>query len=180
VSVVGVLSADMLINFPDFRSAERAFNMMLQVRRRAGRRDSTPGRVVIQTTQPQHPVIRHLLTHDYLGFFQHEVAERRAHFYPPFTRLIYIFLKHRDEETLKTVAEIYGRRLRELLGNRVFGPEEPAIGRIQSLYIRKIMLKVEVESSMTKVKAVLRNLYEQMHELPQMRGTIVYYDVDPA
>jgi primosomal protein N' (replication factor Y) len=108
------------------------------------------------------------------------VAERRAHFYPPFTRLIYIFLKHRDEETLKTVAEIYGRRLRELLGNRVFGPEEPAIGRIQSLYIRKIMLKVEVESSMTKVKAVLRNLYEQMHELPQMRGTIVYYDVDPA
>jgi primosomal protein N' (replication factor Y) len=180
VSVVGVLSADMLINFPDFRSAERAFNMMLQVAGRAGRRDSTPGRVVIQTTQPQHPVIRHLLTHDYLGFFQHEVAERRAHFYPPFTRLIYIFLKHRDEETLKTVAEIYGRRLRELLGNRVFGPEEPAIGRIQSLYIRKIMLKVEVESSMTKVKAVLRNLYEQMHELPQMRGTIVYYDVDPA
>ena len=173
VSVVGVLSADMLINFPDFRSTERAFNMLLQVAGRAGRRDATPGRVLIQTGQPEHPVIKYVLTHDYRGFYDHEIAERKAHFYPPFTRLIYIYLKHRDEETLKVIAEIYGRRLRELLGSRVFGPEEPAVGRIQSLYIRKLMLKIEVESSMVKVKELLRTLYEQMHEMPQMRGTIV-------
>jgi primosomal protein N' (replication factor Y) len=178
VNVVGILSADALINYPDFRSSERAFNMMLQVAGRAGRRD-TPGKVIIQTTQPEHSVVKFVKTHDYLGFYNYEIAERKAHFYPPFTRLINIYLKHRDNGQLCLIAETYGRRLRELLGNRVFGPEEPVVSRVQSLYIRKIMLKVEVDVSMKAVKELLRKLFEDMHSMPMMRGSQVYYDVDP-
>lgn len=178
VSVVGVLSADMLVNYPDFRSSERAFNMLMQVAGRAGRRD-IPGRVLVQTTQPSHPVMEFVRSHDYKGFFDVELEERRRFHYPPFTRLISIYLKHRDEESLCVSAELYGRRLRDLFGNRVLGPEEPVVGRIQSLYIRKILLKIEVDASINKVKALLRELYGRMCVMPQMKGTMVYYDVDP-
>ncbi|MDE6490762.1 MAG: primosomal protein N' [Muribaculaceae bacterium] len=178
VSMVGVLNADTIINFPDFRSAERSFNMLMQVAGRAGR-SSQRGLVAVQTSQPDHPVIKFLTDDDYTGFYNHELEERRRYNYPPFTRLINIYLKHRSAENVNIISEIYGRRLRELFGTRVFGPEEPSIGRIQSLYIRKIMLKVETQASMQKVRNILRSLLEQMHTLPQMKGTIVYYDVDP-
>lgn len=178
VSLVAVLNADRLINFPDFRSAERAYNMLEQVSGRAGRRN-TQGKVIVQTSNPSHPIIDFLKNHDYTGFFNHEIKERKEFNYPPFTRVIYIYLKHRDNNTLSEIATIYASHLRQLFGNRVFGPEEPIISRIQSLYIRKIMLKVETNASMAKVKKILRNTYEQMHQLPRMKGTIVYYDVDP-
>lgn len=176
VNVVAVLSADMLIHYPDFRSSERAFNMLMQVAGRAGRRD-TPGRVVVQTSEPGHPVIKFLQENDYSGFYEHELNERRQFMYPPFTRLIYIYLKHREEEKLATVAETYTRALTGLLGNRVFGPEKPAVGRVQQLHIRKIMLKIEVTASMKKVKEVLRNLQSSM--AAQLKGFTIYYDVDP-
>ena len=178
VSLVAVLNADRLINFPDFRSAERAYNMLEQVSGRAGRRN-TQGKVIVQTSNPSHPIIDFLKNHDYTGFFNHEIKERKEFNYPPFTRVIYIYLKHRDNNTLSEIATIYASHLRQLFGNRVFGPEEPIISRIQSLYIRKIMLKVETNASMAKVKKILRNTYEQMHQLPRMKGMIVYYDVDP-
>ncbi len=178
VSLVTVLNADRLINFPDFRSAERAYNMLEQVSGRAGRRN-TQGKVIVQTSNPSHPIIDFLKNHDYTGFFNHEIEERKEFNYPPFTRVIYIYLKHRDNNTLSEIATIYASHLRQLFGNRVFGPEEPIISRIQSLYIRKIMLKVETNASMAKVKKILRNTYEQMHQLPRMKGMIVYYDVDP-
>ena len=178
VSLVAVLNADRLINFPDFRSAERAYNMLEQVSGRAGRRN-TQGKVIVQTSNPSHPIIDFLKNHDYTGFFNHEIEERKEFNYPPFTRVIYIYLKHRDNNTLSEIATIYASHLRQLFGNRVFGPEEPIISRIQSLYIRKIMLKVETNASMAKVKKILRNTYEQMHQLPRMKGMIVYYDVDP-
>lgn len=178
VSMVVVLNADSIINFPDFRSSERAFNMLEQVAGRAGRRNEQ-GKVVVQTTNPTHPIINFLKTHDYTSFFNHEIAERQLFNYPPFTRVIYVYLKHRDNDTLSEIATIYASRLRELFGNRVFGPEEPLVSRVQSLYIRKIMLKVETNASMKKVKQILRNTYEQMHQLPRMKGMIIYYDVDP-
>ena len=178
VSLVAVLNADRLINFPDFRSAERAYNMLEQVSGRAGRRN-TQGKVIVQTSNPSHPIIDFLKNHDYTGFFNHEIKERKEFNYPPFTRVINIYLKHRDNNTLSEIATIYASHLRQLFGNRVFGPEEPIISRIQSLYIRKIMLKVETNASMAKVKKILRNTYEQMHQLPRMKGMIVYYDVDP-
>jgi len=178
VSLVGILNADVLINFPDFRSTERAFNMMMQVAGRAGRR-SGRGIVAVQTYQPEHPVITRLLKHDYLGFYDMEIEDRRRYTYPPFSRMIYIYLKHRDERTVDQIAVTYGYKLRELFGTRVYGPEEPAVSRIQSLYIRKLMLKVETGASMKKVKAILRELFEYMHQLPEMKGVMIYYDVDP-
>lgn len=178
VSMVAILNADSIINFPDFRSTERAFNMLEQVSGRAGRR-TEQGAVIVQTSNPTHPVINFLKNHDYIGFFNHEIEERKLFNYPPFTRVIYIYLKHRDNNNLSEISTIYASRLRELFGNRVFGPEEPMISRIQSLYIRKIMLKIEINASMKKVKQILRDTYEQMHQLPRMKGMIVYYDVDP-
>lgn len=178
VSLVGVINADSIINFPDFRSNERAFNMLEQVAGRAGRRN-TRGIVAVQTTQPSNPILTHLANHDYYGFYEMEIEERQRYNYPPFTRLIYIYLKHRDNDTLTELSVIYSNKLRGLFGTRVFGPEEPMIARIQSLYIRKIMLKIEINASMTKVKNILRNLFETMHEDPRMKGLIIYYDVDP-
>lgn len=180
VSVVTVVNADAMINQPDFRSAERAFNMLMQVAGRAGRRGKR-GIVAVQTAQPSHPVIGYLRAHDYAGFYDDELAQRRKFNYPPFTRIIHIYIKHRDPRLLDELAAVHARRLRELFGNRVFGPEEPAVGRVQTLYIRKIMLKVELNASMSKVKEILRSAIEEMHaaRLPGIKGAIVYYDVDP-
>ena len=177
--MVGVLNADAIIKFPDFRAGERAFNMLEQVSGRAGRRSGSDGIVVIQTYQPSHPLLKHVLNHDYAGYYAAEVAERQRFCYPPFSRIVYMFIKHRDPSRLRLVAEVYAGRLRKLLGNRVYGPEEPSVGRVQGLYIRKIMLKIEANASMTKVKEILRQTYVDMHDLPQMKGTVVYYDVDP-
>lgn len=180
VSVVTVVNADAMINQPDFRSAERAFNMLMQVAGRAGRRGKQ-GIVAVQTAQPSHPVIGYLRAHDYAGFYADELAQRHKFSYPPFTRIIHIYIKHRDPRVLDELAAVHARRLRELFGNRVFGPEEPAVGRVQTLYIRKIMLKVELNASMSKVKEILRSAIEEMHaaRLPGIKGAIVYYDVDP-
>lgn len=179
VDTVAVLNADSIINFPDFRSGERAFNMLEQVSGRAGRRSGSKGLVLIQTYQPSHPVLRFVVKHDYEGYYEREIAERERYFYPPFSRIVYMYVKHRDPSRLRMIADTYAARLRTLLGNRVYGPEEPAVGRVQGLYIRKIMLKIEVAASMAKVKEILRQTYIDMHELPQMKGTVVYYDVDP-
>lgn len=179
VEMVGVLNADAIINFPDFRAGERAFNMLEQVSGRAGRRSGSEGVVVVQTYQPSHPLLKHVLNHDYAGYYAAEVAERQRFCYPPFSRIVYMFVKHRDPSRLRLVADVYAERLRKLLGNRVYGPEEPSVGRVQGLYIRKIMLKIEANASMAKVKEILRQTYVDMHDLPQMKGTVVYYDVDP-
>lgn len=180
VSIVAVINADMLINIPDFRSAERAFNMMLQVAGRAGRRD-TPGKVVIQTYQPDHPVIGYVKTHDYLGFYGHELQERQQRNYPPFSRMIVVTLRHKDERFLIEMADIYGERLRTLLGQRVFGPEKPIVARVQNQCIRRFMLKFELTASMPKVRALLHDTYRQLQcEYPHLRSVAIAYDVDPA
>ena len=179
VDVVGVINADTLIHYPDFRATERAFNMLEQVSGRAGRRDST-GRVLIQTRQPDHPVLKHVSNHDYLAFYKEELEERRRYNYPPFTRVINIYIKHRDPDKLNEFSNDYAARLTALLGNRVNGPREPQISRVQSLYIKSIMLKVETEASIVKVKQVLRDLFIDMQSSPATRGFTLYYDVDPA
>ena len=179
VDTVGVINADSLIHYPDFRAAERAFNMLEQVAGRAGRRDTT-GHVLIQTRQPDHPVIRHVSSHDYLSFYNEELEERRLYNYPPFTRVINIYLKHRDLDRLIAFADDYAARLRALFGNRVNGPKEPQVSRIQSLYIRAIMLKIETEASMIKVKQILRNLFIEVQSSPATKGFTIYYDVDPV
>lgn len=179
VEMVGILNADSLINMPDFRASERAFNMLEQVSGRSGRRENQQGVVVIQSYQPSHPIISFVRQHDFQGFFNHEIEQRKAFAYPPFSRIIYIYLKHRDIAALKSITGIYADYLRKLFGTRVFGPEEPLVGRIQGLFIRKIMLKVEVNASMSKVKELLRQAIVDLSGIKEMRSAQIYYDVDP-
>ena len=179
VEMVGVLNADSVINFPDFRSVERGFNMLEQVSGRAGRSDGRKGRVVVQTYEPSHLILRYVAAHDYAGFYGYEIEERRKHFYPPFVRLIYVYMKHRDRGVLARLADNYASRLRQLLGGRVFGPDEPSVARVQNLYIRRLMLKIEVNASISKIKELLRQTYLELHSDPEMRRAILYYDVDP-
>lgn len=178
VSVVGVVNADAIINFPDFRSAERAFNMIEQVAGRAGRKNAE-GKVAIQTYSPEHPLFPFLLAHDYKGFYGHELEERMKYGYPPFVRVVYVYVKHKDPVAVGTVANDLAARLRVLLGTRVSGPEEPAVGRVQTWYIRRIMLKVETNASISKVKSILNDLRIEMTNQGKLSGTTVYYDVDP-
>lgn len=178
VKTVAVVNADAVLHYPDFRSAERAFTMIEQVAGRAGRkvRDSI---VAVQTMQPGNQVYDFIKRHDYKSFYSNEIEERQRYMYPPFTRLIYIYIKHADPRALDDIASHYATHLRGLFGNRVYGPEEPAIGRIRSLYIRKIMLKFELTVSMDKVKQLLKEARELMFRYPVMKATTLYYDIDP-
>lgn len=179
VSTVAILNADELINFPEFKSSERAFNMLEQVAGRAGRHDSQSASVIVQTWQPDHFIFPFLLQHNYSGFYNTEIEERRRLNYPPFTHIIYIYLKHRDCATLQVFSNTYARRLRQLLGNRVQGPDQPNVSRIKSLYIQKIMIKIETSASMSKVREILRATYREMAADPALRNSTIYYDVDP-
>ena len=179
VEVVGVLNADMLVNFPDFRSAERAFNMIEQVAGRAGRRDGK-GRVLVQTYDPSHILLHFAAAHDYKGFYEHELAERRAFNYPPFTRIINIYVKHRSASVAADSASRLAASLRNAFGQRVSGPKEPPVARVQMLYIRQIMLKLETGFSLRKVKEFLRAEYVRLASDPTMRSLSVHYDVDPV
>lgn len=179
VDVVGVINADTLLNFPDFRSGERAFNMLSQVAGRAGRR-AEKGKVIIQTTSPQNPILAFVKAHDFKAYFEAEIVDRNRYAYPPFTRVINIYLKHKDAATVDALAVAYSNRLRETFGSRVLGPEKPYVSRVSTWYLQSIMLKVEAGASMKKVKALLRHIYELMAADPRMKQAVVYYDVDPV
>lgn len=179
VSTVAVLNADELVNYPDFRAAERAFNMLEQVAGRAGRSDGASSQVIVQTYQPDHPVFPFLLSHNYIGFYNQEIEERRQFNYPPFSHVIYIYLKHRDTTVLEAFSQAYACNLRTIFGNRVSGPDKPKVARVKSLYIQKIMIKIESGASMAKVRQLLRQTYRQMATDPAMRTSTIYYDVDP-
>ena len=179
VRIAGVINADTLLNFPDFRSNERAFNMLEQVAGRAGRRKEK-GEVIIQTSAPSSEILAFVKRHDYRGFYEMEITERQKYAYPPFTKVINVYLRNKDAQTVDRAAVIYTKKLREIFGSRVLGPEKPFIGRIALWYIQSIMLKVEAGASMKKVKEILRGVYEQTASWPDMKTTQIYYDVDPA
>lgn len=180
VSMVGVLNADLMINFPDFRSHERAFNMLEQVAGRAGRKNKQ-GKVFIQTYDPSHPLFEYLKGHDYKGYYASEMEERKRFVYPPFSKLIYVYIKHREDNAVTEISVKYSNLLRQVFGSRVLGPEAPVVSRIQQFYIRQIVLKMENEVSMMKVKKILRQLYENMVNADsRMKSVILYYDVDPV
>lgn len=179
VRVVGVVNADTLLNFPDFRSNERAFNMLEQVAGRAGRRKDV-GKVFIQTTKPDEPVLKHVRAHDYMAYYNAELEERRKYAYPPFTRIINIYLKNKDAANADMGAVILTKALRDIFGDRVLGPEKPFVSRVALWYIQSIMLKVEAGASMKKVKDILRSVHARLAHLPQIKSSIIYYDVDPV
>jgi primosomal protein N' (replication factor Y) len=178
VSVVGILSADSMLNQPDFRAYEHAFMMMAQVSGRAGRRGKR-GFVVLQTRQPQLPVIQQVVNNDYAAFFESQCVERREFCYPPFYRLYYVYLKHRSEELADTAAQELGFRLRQWFGARVLGPEKPAVAKVKTLAIRKLMLKIEPGLKGYDVRNYLLMAQQQMLADKRYSALQVYYDVDP-
>ena len=178
VNVVGILNADTMLNYPDFRSYERAFQLMAQVAGRAGRKDKQ-GLVILQTKSPELPVISQVLNNDYEQLYEDQLAERQVFRYPPFYRLIYVYLKHRKEDVLDQAAEMASALLRTGLGNRVLGPDKPPVARIQTLFIKKIMIKVELSVLMAKVRDYLKGVQRTLLEDARFRSLIVYYDVDP-
>lgn len=179
VTTVGILNADTLLNYPHFRSNERAFNMMEQVAGRAGRRRDK-GSVLIQTVKPDSPVLNFVKNHDYVSFYKSEIADREKYLYPPFTKVIIIYIKNRNSESCDAAAVEFTLALRKVFGNRVLGPEKPFVSRIAGHYLQTIMLKVESGASMKKVKDLLRSIYASIATSHVVKSSIVYYDVDPV
>lgn len=178
VSVVGILNADTMLNYPDFRSYERAFQLMAQVAGRAGRKNKR-GRVVLQTKSIDHPIIHQVIANNYEGMVDGQLAERQMFHYPPYYRLVYVYLKNKNEGLLEQMAAVMGDKLRAVFGNRVLGPDKPPVARVQTLYIRKIVLKVEHTAPMARARELLLRIQREMLEDDRFRSLIVYYDVDP-
>ena len=178
VSMVGILNADSMLNYPDFRSYERAFQLMAQVAGRAGRKNKQ-GLVILQTKSPDLPVIHQVMRNDYENLYFDQLAERQLFRYPPYYRLIYVYLKHRKESVLDLAAETMAQYLRSGLGDRVLGPDKPPVARVQTLYIKKMIVKVEQTASMGKVRDYLLSVQRAIVEDERFRSLIVYYDVEP-
>lgn len=178
VSVVGILNADSMLNYPDFRSYERAFQLMAQVAGRAGRRNKQ-GLVVLQTKSPDLPLIHQVMSNDYFRMYSEQLEERELFKYPPFYRLVYVYLKHRKEDVLDQAAELMSSCLRKGLGERILGPDKPPVSRIQTLFIKKIVVKIELDASLAKVRAYLQQVQRFLTEDERFRSLLVYYDVDP-
>lgn len=178
VSVVGILDADTMLNLPDFRSYERSFQTFSQVAGRAGR-NKTPGLVILQTRSADSDIIRQITQNDYWQMFYTQMTERQMFHYPPFYRLIYVYMRHRDDHLLDHLSDDMAERLRKVFGERVLGPDRPPVARIQSLYIRKIMIKIELNASIDKVRASLLAIQQQMLAMPIAKNLNIYYDVDP-
>lgn len=178
VNIVGILNADSLLNYPDFRSHERAFQMLTQVSGRAGRKGKQ-GTVLLQTSQPNHPIIQFVKHHDYKAFYDLQVEERNIFRYPPYYRLIEITLRAKNERTLDAAATHMGNILRETFGDRLLGPTRPPISRVQTLFIRKILLKVENNASIADVRANVIYSQNYVTSIPDFKSVMIHYDVDP-
>ena len=177
VGMVGVLNADSLLHYPDFRSYERSFQLLTQVAGRAGRKEKQ-GRVIIQTYSPEHPVIQKVIENDYIGMYEQEIEEREKYGYPPFYRLIKITVKHRDRDQSLMGAEELVKKLRNKLQGRVLGPETPAISRIKNQYINQIMIKYERKISPIKLKEFIRDTVGKFNNQKAFKSARVIIDVD--
>ena len=178
VSVVGILNADAMLNYPDFRAYEHAFMMMSQVSGRAGRKGKR-GLVILQTKSPEHPVVRQVVSNDYAGFFRSLMSERRQFNYPPYCRLTCVWLKHRNEALVASAALELGSRLRQWFGSRVLGPDKPAVAKVKSLAIRKLVLKLEPGLNMADVRRYLFIGRQQLLAEKRYSTMQIYFDVDP-
>ncbi len=178
VGLVGILNADSLLNYPDFRAYERSFQLMVQVSGRAGRKNDS-GHVLIQTYNPSNRVLAHVLDHHYKNFYNEELIERHQYNYPPYFRLIELRLKHRNEYDLEKMADAFTRELKEVFGKRVYGPTHPPVGKVKNQFIRVVMLKLEKKLSADMVKKKLNKALDFFKALPENRQLIIQVDVDP-
>ena len=178
VSVVGILNADSMLNYPDFRAYEHAFMMMAQVSGRAGRKGKR-GLVILQTKSPGLPILDQVVRNDYPAFYQSLIAERQQFHYPPYYRLVYVYLKHRQDALVESASIEMSSRLRQLFGARVLGPDKPAVAKVKSLSIRKLVLKCEFGLNMADVRKYLALAQQQMLQDKRYSTLQIYFDVDP-
>ena len=178
VGLVGILSADQLLNFPDFRSFERGFHLMSQVAGRAGRKIKR-GKVIVQTFEPNHWIIQKVMAHDYQSFYKQEIIERRNFNYPPFFRMMVIKLRHKNRETLEAGASVFAKSLQGIFKDRVLGPEVPIVGRVRNMFIKHITLKFERDASPKKVKEIIKEKIDLFLSDHDFRSIRIDIDVDP-
>lgn len=178
VSVVGILDADSMLSYPDFRAYEQAFMMMSQVAGRAGRKGKQ-GLVILQTKNTELPLIGQVVRNDYSALYKSVIPERQMFRYPPYFRLIYVYLKHKSDATVSSAAMLMGSYLRQWFGGRVLGPDKPAVARVKSLCIRKLMLKIENNLNPAEVRKYLLLARQQVLQDKQYNALQIFYDVDP-
>jgi primosomal protein N' (replication factor Y) len=179
VSVVGILNADSLMNYPDFRAHERAFQLMVQVSGRAGRRDKR-GVVILQTSQPEHPIIRMVREFAYKDMVTLQLGERSIFRYPPYYRLIVVVLRSRNESALQEMSALHADTLRTRFGERVLGPVIPPVTRVQTFHVRKILLKIEVAAAIAPVREIIESIHAEMQRYLPFKQLLVHYDADPV
>jgi len=178
VSTVSILNADNMLGYPDFRSAERSFQLMAQVSGRSGRKNKR-GKVIIQTYRPRHPIILDVINNDYKAMYDQQLVDRRKFNYPPFYRLVLIKIKHRDQAILINAADELANRLRKVFGKRILGPEYPIVSRIMNYYLKQIMLKIERQASQIEMKKKLIQEIMEFNKLKEFGSLKVIIDVDP-
>lgn len=178
VSIVGILNADQMLNIPDFRSHERAFQMMAQVAGRAGRRGKQ-GKVILQTRQPDAPTVKQVVANDYKAMYRSEMADREMFRYPPTVRLINIYIKHKDENLVIAAARTLATMLKPYFQSDLLGPDRPAVGRIQLLHIRKLMLKVSPQFTPQSIRTTLLSARENVQKMQGFKSVNIFFDVDP-
>ena len=178
VSLIGVINADTLLNYPDFRAFERSYQLLAQVAGRAGRRDKQ-GKVCIQAYDDSHRIIKQVIENNYLEMYGDELEERKQFNYPPFTRLIFINVKHKDANVLNVAAQQLANALRAQLGPRILGPEQPLVSRIRNYYIKQVIIKTEKSIAIQKVKALLKETVTNFNMQKDFKSVIVQIDVDP-
>lgn len=181
VSLVGVFDADRMMHFPDFRSHERAFQLITQVSGRSGRRE-TRGSVIIQTSQPDHPLFSFVLNHDVRGFIEFEMMDRQRYFYPPFSRLIEITVRHADRAVCHELAGTISDRIRASInGIRLMGPSEPVIAKIRNEFLMTSLLKIPRDRGhLADIKKSLVDLANDLTQLKAYRSARIIFDVDPV
>jgi len=178
VSIVGIMNAENMLNFPDFRAFERSFQLMTQVSGRAGRKNKQ-GKVIIQTSDPDHPVIKNIIENDYLSLYNTQLQERKKFKYPPFYRLIEITLKHKHPDILKNISLSLAKELRAIFGDNVLGPEPPIVSRIQNWHLMEFIIKIEREKSFAVAKQYIHQAVEKTCVKLDLKNLQVVIDVDP-
>jgi len=179
VTIVGVINADQLLNHPDFRAFERSFQLMAQVSGRSGRKQKR-GKVIIQTQHPDHWVIKDVVENNYEAFYQRDLFERQKFQYPPYSRLIEITLKHKDQDKLAEAAQHFTVLLTTRLGHRIYGPHQPVIARIRNLWLKVVLVKIERDASTSKIKELVRDVIFLFHSEKENHSVQLHVDVDPV
>jgi primosomal protein N' (replication factor Y) len=178
VSLVGILNADNLLNFPDFRAHERSFHLLTQVSGRAGRKGKT-GQVIIQTAQPKNQILHFVQQHDFSSFFHQQLSDRKEFAFPPYSRLIALYFKHRNEELLQQAATAFKQAVHSILGSRLFGPFQPVVHRVQNKYILAFWIRSNAKENLQELKKILLQQFAQLRTQQGWSGLDIVADVDP-